>query len=172
MNYTHLHSLVPKTSARLRRPTKKENEVHHSMVNTCHHPRWSISLYSIINPVKEPMQNARLVVVALKQLQEARLRSRCALHSAETQVGARALHVTQVHEQVLDPERGSLADRRQLRRPENIAAPRIWSPHHRDPSRSCSFNGDARLVVKQANFTPVHVRRTVLPLHVILFATI
>ena len=38
MNQTYLHALVPKTSTRPRRPTKKEIEVHHPMVNTGHHP--------------------------------------------------------------------------------------------------------------------------------------
>ena len=38
LRHNYLHLLVTKTSARLHRPTKKESEVHHPMVNPGHYP--------------------------------------------------------------------------------------------------------------------------------------
>ena len=59
-----------------------------------------------------------LVVVAVEEGQKAGLGAGGALHPAEAQVGALALQVAQIHDQVLDPQAGALADGGQLRRLE------------------------------------------------------
>jgi len=53
-------------------------------------------------------------MVAIEQGQERALRSGRTLHTSESQVRPRSLQVTQVPQQLLDPERGSLANSRQL----------------------------------------------------------
>lgn len=58
----------------------------------------------------EFVQGLDLRVVIVEDLEERGLGSRRAFYAAETEVGASALEVGQVFEEVLGPEAGSLAD--------------------------------------------------------------
>ena len=53
-------------------------------------------------------------MVAFEEGQEARLSSSRALDTAESDIVSRALDIAQVHEELVDPERGAFADGRQL----------------------------------------------------------
>ena len=60
-----------------------------------------------------------LFVVAVEEFEEAGLSSGRAFDPAKTKVIARSLDVPQIHEKILNPETGTLADCRQLRWSEN-----------------------------------------------------
>lgn len=60
-----------------------------------------------------------LLVISLKELQEAGLSTRGALHSAEAQVIADPLHVLEIHAKILNPKTATFPNRGQLSRPAN-----------------------------------------------------
>ena len=62
-----------------------------------------------------PIQLTHLFIITIKQLQEACLRSRRSLGAKQLGLGKLIFHVFQVHQQILNPERCTLADRRGLR---------------------------------------------------------
>jgi hypothetical protein len=97
------------------------------------------------NPIFAPPggRAAHLRVVAVEQVQEARLRPGRPLHPAERSVAIRRLDLLQVEQQVLDPERRALADGRELRRLEvrvaergQVACSRANAPARRSPPAS------------------------------------
>src|SRR5205823_970040 len=72
---------------------------------------------------------AHPLVVALEQLEEAGLRAGGALHSTAWQRGDPMIEVGQVEDEVLHPERRTLADRRRLRRLQmRVAQSRLGAP--------------------------------------------
>mmetsp|Transcript_44083 Transcript_44083/g.134213 ORF Transcript_44083/g.134213 Transcript_44083/m.134213 type:complete len:394 (+) Transcript_44083:457-1638(+) len=62
------------------------------------------------------VQHLHLLVIAVEQFQEGRLRPRRSLHAAHGEVVDLPRDPLQVEEQILHPQRGALPDRRQLRR--------------------------------------------------------
>jgi hypothetical protein len=76
----------------------------------------------------QPVEALHALAVALEQVHERRLRPRGAAHPAEAQRVQAELHLLQVQQQVLDPERGSLADGGGLRRLEVREAQRGERP--------------------------------------------
>ena len=88
---------------------------------------------SPIAAVTSRSSSRTLRVVAVEQLEEARLRAGRALHAAERQRRDAVLEVREVEHQVLHPQRRALADGRRLRGLEvRVAERRLVAPLARE----------------------------------------